>query len=151
MWHRLDRKQCLQQFFIATGMCLLSHCLAAIGGYSVQSSKLLVALASTVILGSESHGTHDHILLSDGSGSLKTTTLAVHILKLVIHRQAHRLSFDMTWTVQKTICPSTLFLIKITGWWIMSKRSSIVNCYIVACVFVAAGTCLPSHLIGGYT
>jgi hypothetical protein len=31
---------------------------------------LLLALASTVTLGSESHGTHDHILLSDGSGSL---------------------------------------------------------------------------------
>jgi hypothetical protein len=31
---------------------------------------LLQALASTVILGSEPRGTHDHILLSDGSGSL---------------------------------------------------------------------------------
>jgi hypothetical protein len=29
--------------------------------------KLLLSLASTVIVGSESHGTHDHILLSDGS------------------------------------------------------------------------------------
>jgi hypothetical protein len=33
--------------------------------------KLLLALASTVILGSESHETHDHILLSDGSGGLQ--------------------------------------------------------------------------------
>jgi hypothetical protein len=33
-----------------------------------------------VILGSESHGAHDHILLSDGSG-LQTTASAVHILK----------------------------------------------------------------------
>jgi hypothetical protein len=33
--------------------------------------KLLLALSSKVILGSESHGTHDHILLSDGSGILK--------------------------------------------------------------------------------
>jgi hypothetical protein len=32
---------------------------------------LLLALASTVILGSESHGTHDHILLYDDSGSLQ--------------------------------------------------------------------------------
>jgi hypothetical protein len=32
--------------------------------------KLLLTLASTVILGSESHGTLDHILLSEGSGSL---------------------------------------------------------------------------------
>jgi hypothetical protein len=35
--------------------------------------KLLLALASTVILGSKSHGFHDHILLSDGFGSLQTT------------------------------------------------------------------------------
>jgi hypothetical protein len=33
----------------------------------------LLGLASTVILGSESHGTHDRILLSHGSGSLETT------------------------------------------------------------------------------
>jgi hypothetical protein len=34
------------------------------------TAKLLRVLASSVILGSESHGTHDHILLPDGSGSL---------------------------------------------------------------------------------
>jgi hypothetical protein len=34
------------------------------------TAKLLLALISTVILGSESHVTHDHILLSDSSGSL---------------------------------------------------------------------------------
>jgi hypothetical protein len=33
---------------------------------------LLLALASTVILSSESHGTHGHILLSDCSGSFTT-------------------------------------------------------------------------------
>jgi hypothetical protein len=33
-----------------------------------RSSKLLMVLASTVILGSESHGTHDDILLSHDSG-----------------------------------------------------------------------------------
>jgi hypothetical protein len=33
--------------------------------------KLLPALASTVNLGSESRGTHDHISLCDGSGSLQ--------------------------------------------------------------------------------
>jgi hypothetical protein len=32
---------------------------------------LLLALASTVILGSEFHENHGHIFLSDGSGSLK--------------------------------------------------------------------------------
>jgi hypothetical protein len=39
----------------------------------VQSSKLLLVFASTVILGSGSHGTHDHILLSDGSASIQTS------------------------------------------------------------------------------
>jgi hypothetical protein len=33
-------------------------------------AKLLLVVASTVIFGSKSHGIHDHILLSDGSGSL---------------------------------------------------------------------------------
>jgi hypothetical protein len=36
------------------------------------TAKLLLALAITVILGFESRGTHDHILLSDGSRSLQT-------------------------------------------------------------------------------
>jgi hypothetical protein len=36
------------------------------------SGKLLLALASTVILGSESHGTHGHILVSHDSGSHAT-------------------------------------------------------------------------------
>jgi hypothetical protein len=39
-----------------------------------QYVKLLLAVASTVILGSECHGTRDHILFCDGSGSLRTTT-----------------------------------------------------------------------------
>jgi hypothetical protein len=37
-----------------------------------KSSKLLLVLASTVILGSESRGTQDHILLSHDSGSRPT-------------------------------------------------------------------------------
>jgi hypothetical protein len=37
------------------------------------TAKLLLALASTVILGSKSHGTHNHISMSDGSGSLQLT------------------------------------------------------------------------------
>jgi hypothetical protein len=36
------------------------------------SIKLLLVLASTVTLGSESRGTHDHILLSHDSGSRET-------------------------------------------------------------------------------
>jgi hypothetical protein len=36
--------------------------------------KFLLVLASTVILASKSHGTQDHNLPSDGSGSLQTTS-----------------------------------------------------------------------------
>jgi hypothetical protein len=39
--------------------------------YNYLTVKLLLVLASTVILGSESHETHDHILLSQGFGSLQ--------------------------------------------------------------------------------
>jgi hypothetical protein len=35
---------------------------------SIRSGKLLVVLTSAVILGSDSFGTDDHILLSHGSG-----------------------------------------------------------------------------------
>jgi hypothetical protein len=37
------------------------------------TAKFLLALANTVTFSCESHGTHDHILLSDGSGSFQTT------------------------------------------------------------------------------
>jgi hypothetical protein len=77
----------------------LEPLLSNVGGYTVQSSKLLLDLASTVILRSEFHGTHNHILLSDGSGSLQITASAVHIPKLRIYRQTYRLSFDTTRTV----------------------------------------------------
>jgi hypothetical protein len=36
------------------------------------TAKLLLTFTSTVIIGSESHRTHDHILLSDSSESLQT-------------------------------------------------------------------------------
>jgi hypothetical protein len=38
------------------------------------TAKLLLVLASTVILGFESHGNNEHILLSDGSGSRQTNS-----------------------------------------------------------------------------
>jgi hypothetical protein len=41
------------------------------------TAKLLLALDRTVILGSESHETRDHIFLSNGSGSLQTTSRLV--------------------------------------------------------------------------
>jgi hypothetical protein len=64
----------------------------------MHSSKLLYALASTMILGSESYGTHDHILLSDGSESLQTvgwlhSKVKVKIevtLRLAVYRQTVR-------------------------------------------------------------
>jgi hypothetical protein len=39
----------------------------------IVTAKLLLALASTAILGSEFQGFRDHILLSDGCGSPQTT------------------------------------------------------------------------------
>jgi hypothetical protein len=42
-------------------MCLPDRYLATIRGCTVQSRKMLQALATTVILGSESHGIHDHV------------------------------------------------------------------------------------------
>jgi hypothetical protein len=36
-------------------------------------AKLLLVLASTIIFGFKSHGTHDHILLPNNSGSLQIT------------------------------------------------------------------------------
>jgi hypothetical protein len=51
----------LLQLFVAAGTCLPSRCLATIGGYTVKFSKLLRTLASTLILGSESLETEDHI------------------------------------------------------------------------------------------
>jgi hypothetical protein len=56
---------------------------ACAAGYALTdclTAKLLLALASTVILGSESHRTHDRILLSDGSGSLQTLLLIGYAL-----------------------------------------------------------------------
>jgi hypothetical protein len=43
---------------------------------ALLTAKLLLVLASTTILGSESHGTHDYISLSDGAGTLQTTEIS---------------------------------------------------------------------------
>jgi hypothetical protein len=48
-----------------------------------RSGKLLMALASIVILGSNSHGTHDHILLSHDPGSRLTLSTDVCIYAYV--------------------------------------------------------------------
>jgi hypothetical protein len=48
------------------------------GLHSRLSAKLVLTLASTVILSSESYGTHDHILLSGGSGSLRILPSEIH-------------------------------------------------------------------------
>jgi hypothetical protein len=44
-------------------------------------NKLLLVLDSTVILGSESHGNHDHILLCHNSGSSAALTLATSVCR----------------------------------------------------------------------
>jgi hypothetical protein len=43
-------------------------------------TKLLLALASTAILASQSHGSQDHILLSDGSRCAQTTSWSKQLL-----------------------------------------------------------------------
>jgi hypothetical protein len=60
-----------------TGLMTIFYCLTALGVGQLYltdwlTAKFLLVLASTVILGSESHGTRDHISLSDGSGSRAT-------------------------------------------------------------------------------
>jgi hypothetical protein len=52
---------------------------------TIQSSKLLLLLASTVVLGSESHGTHGHILHPGGSGSLQTSLLHSITIYVIHH------------------------------------------------------------------
>jgi hypothetical protein len=47
--------------------------------------KLLLVLASILILGSESCGTHDHILLCDGSGKGAVETSYILKWRRVIH------------------------------------------------------------------
>jgi hypothetical protein len=41
---------------------------------------MLLVLVSTVILGSKYHGTHEHILLSDGYGSLLQSSKLLLVL-----------------------------------------------------------------------
>jgi hypothetical protein len=41
------------------------------------TAELLLVLASTVILGSESNGTHDVILMSDGFRSLQSNSQSI--------------------------------------------------------------------------
>jgi hypothetical protein len=45
--------------------------LTALGVYQLLGGKLLLTLARTITPGSDSHGTQDFILLSDGSGTLQ--------------------------------------------------------------------------------
>lgn len=48
-------------------------------------AKLLLAFVSTVILGSEPHRTHDHVLLSDGTRSPKIAATELGSISLPIH------------------------------------------------------------------
>jgi hypothetical protein len=49
-----------------------------------ERCKLLLVLASTVVLGSGPHGIHYHILLSHDSGSLATLTALSMVLKCFV-------------------------------------------------------------------
>jgi hypothetical protein len=55
-----------------------------------RSGKLLLAFANIVILCSESHGTHDHILLSRDSGSRDTTAAVESELNLMLRPTVSR-------------------------------------------------------------
>jgi hypothetical protein len=71
----LDGEKCSSKTFVSaykTTPCHDSEDYNMNSHLRIGSGKSLLALASTVILGSESHGTHDHTFLSDGSGSLQT-------------------------------------------------------------------------------
>jgi hypothetical protein len=64
----------------STGLMTIFYCLTTLGVMKLSSplgrlGKFLLVLASTIILGSEFHGTHDHILLSHDSGSHATLSL----------------------------------------------------------------------------
>jgi hypothetical protein len=115
------------------GQLLLSNrCLALTGKCIIQFSKLLMALASTVILRSESHGTLDNILFSDDSGTLRPNGL-VHKQKLGIYRPTYRLFY-------------TTRIVYI-------YHDAFNNFHFLAVIF-AAEMCLPSRClatIGGYT
>jgi hypothetical protein len=84
------------------------------------SLKLLLALANAVILGPESRGTHDHILLSQIRDS---PNLKGHVSIYFQHILTIRYDMDRIEDTE-------------------SNKPSIV-----ACVFIAEGTCLPSHWV----
>jgi hypothetical protein len=60
-------------FYVLNAFFLITYCsiifMLTLTILKTQAGKLLLVLASAVILGSESHGTRDNILLSHGSGS----------------------------------------------------------------------------------
>jgi hypothetical protein len=68
----------------STGPTTNCHCSVSVHWTKWLTGKLLLALPSTVILASESHGTHD-ILLSDRSGSLPESCVLIrHSVKLLL-------------------------------------------------------------------
>jgi hypothetical protein len=60
------------------------------------TAELLMAITSTVILGSEPDGTRNHILFSDGPGTLQTTHF---LLAYLLRYSLHSLGMDCTGTV----------------------------------------------------
>jgi hypothetical protein len=82
---------------------------------ALLTAKLLLGFANTLILGSGSHGNHDHILLPDGSGSLADPIPGLSALIPVIQPRAglpskDRLSnnsSDVFWRVKRGCCLAT--------------------------------------------
>jgi hypothetical protein len=63
-----------------TGLMTLFYCLTSLTNLARDSAKLLLAFASTVIFGSESLGTLDHILLPDGCGTFRSPSILSRVL-----------------------------------------------------------------------
>jgi hypothetical protein len=122
-----------QSFLILSfaGLMTLFCCLTTLVQTLTVTPKLLIALTSSVILGSKSHGTHDHILLSDSCGSLQTIPWALvsspalceggpkKKTEFVVQASAARWLFaapswiSMSAGVVREVCVSV--------WWIFSK------------------------------
>jgi hypothetical protein len=76
----------------------------------VESSKLLLVLASTVILNSEFHGTHDHILLLTAPGAYRPTLQAYVGLYLKLFRSRFFcVCFNSLFTVIQSFCDIDLW------------------------------------------
>jgi hypothetical protein len=94
---------CSRPYWLVTVLHLThcSKCRLPRHNYYWLTAKLLLGLASIMILGSESHGIQDHILLSDRSGSLQSLSPDYYWLA-----GSHYTALVLT--TQKTLLPTIL-------------------------------------------